>query len=199
MTHETLWRQLLRWLVSYVPGRVELSTSRDRYAPGESVTLRAEVDDDTYLRVNNAQVKARVRDPLGAVTEVPMEWTVDKDGEYRASFTVAEKGIYDIEVEAHRGQELLGTGRAFVEAADLGSEYFGAEMRASLLKRMAEETGGRFYTPDTVATLPEDLSYSEGGATVVEERDLWDMPALFILLVSLATVEWGYRRYRGLA
>jgi len=34
---------------------------------------------------------------------------------------------------------------------------------------------------------------------LVEEKDLWDMPALFILVVLLMGVEWGYRRVRGLA
>ena len=37
------------------------------------------------------------------------------------------------------------------------------------------------------------------GVTVVEERELWDMPALFLLLVGLIAAEWGYRRMRGLA
>jgi hypothetical protein len=35
--------------------------------------------------------------------------------------------------------------------------------------------------------------------TVVEERELWDMPALLILLLALMGGEWGYRRSRGLA
>jgi hypothetical protein len=33
---------------------------------------------------------------------------------------------------------------------------------------------------------------------VVEERDLWDMPAIFLLLLILMGSEWGYRRRRGL-
>jgi hypothetical protein len=35
--------------------------------------------------------------------------------------------------------------------------------------------------------------------TVVEERELWDMPALFLALVALVGAEWGYRRVKGLA
>jgi len=34
---------------------------------------------------------------------------------------------------------------------------------------------------------------------VVEERELWDMPALFLALMTLVGAEWGYRRMRGLA
>ena len=84
-----------------------------------------------------------------------------------------------------------------VSAGD--SEYFDAAMRAPLLTRIAEETGGRFFTPATAASLPEAISYSGRGVTVVEDRELWDMPVLLILLVAFVGGEWGYRRARGLA
>jgi hypothetical protein len=72
-------------------------------------------------------------------------------------------------------------------------------MRAPLLKRVASETGGRYYTPATASTLPEDVALSKHGVTVVNQMDLWDMPAIFILLVALVTAEWTYRKARGLA
>jgi hypothetical protein len=72
-------------------------------------------------------------------------------------------------------------------------------MQAARLRRIAEETGGRFYTPDTVSALPEDLRYSGRGITTVEERDLWHMPIILVLLVALVCAEWGYRRSMGLA
>jgi hypothetical protein len=43
------------------------------------------------------------------------------------------------------------------------------------------------------------VGFTESGVTVKESRDLWDMPALFFLLVLLLGAEWGYRRRRGLA
>ena len=49
------------------------------------------------------------------------------------------------------------------------------------------------------ASLPEAISYSGHGVTVVEERELWDMPGLLILLMALVGTEWAYRRSRGLA
>src|SRR6185369_11605195 len=110
-----------------------------------------------------------------------------------------DAGLHEIHVDATaRGDHLTGNA-SYVEAADLGSEYFDAEMHTSLLKRIAEETGGRFYTPENAGTLPEDISYTRTGATVVEDKDLWDMPIVFLLVVSLVAAEWGYRKARGLA
>ena len=198
-THETLWRQMLRWLVSDVPGEVMISPSRDRTSPGEPVTLTAEVDDDRYLRINDAQVTAKIIDPSGKQLDVPMEWTVNRDGEYRATFTPQAEGIYQIHASATEGGKGLPTGVTYLQAAPLSTEYFDAEMHAPVLRRIAEETGGRFYTPETVHSLPEDVSYTESGAAVVEERDLWDMPVVFLMLLALIGAEWGYRRARGLA
>ena len=49
-THETLWRQLLRWLVSYVPEPVEVNVASDLVAPGQRVEVRAEVHDPASCR-----------------------------------------------------------------------------------------------------------------------------------------------------
>ena len=131
-----------------------------------------------------------------------MEWTVTRDGEYRASFVPDEAGVYAVQVEAVRSsgeQKTLGTGTVHVRASAGDAEYFDAAMRGSLLKRIAEETGGRFFTPANAATLPEAVSYTGRGVTVVEERDLWDMPFILLLLLGLMGTEWAYRRVRGLA
>ena len=198
-THAMFWRRLIRWLVDGVPEQVNVSTTADRVEPGEAIKLSAEVLDSAYVEVNDSRVVARVTSPSGKTTEVPVEWTVTKDGQYRATFTPDESGIYDVKVTAARDQKDLGTADMHVRVSAGDAEYFDAGMRAPLLKRIAEDTGGRFFTPANAASLPEAISYSGRGVTVVEERELWDMPALFLALVGLIAAEWGYRRVRGLA
>ena len=198
-TYAMFWRRLVRWLVDGVPDQVNVTTTADRVEPGETVKLSAEVLDSAYAEVNDSRVVAQVTSPSGKTTELPAEWTVTKDGEYRASFTPDEPGIYDVRVTAAREQKNLGTSSMHVRVSAGDAEYFDAAMRAPLLKRIAEETGGRFFTPADVSALPEAISYSGRGVTVVEERELWDMPALFLVLVGLVFAEWGFRRARGLA
>jgi hypothetical protein len=199
MTHETFWRRLIRWLVDGVPDQVVATVPQDQVEPEQIVTVLAEVGDDNYEQLNNSAVTAVVTDPSGTLLELPMEWTAEKDGEYRTTFTAATEGFYEVRVEAVADNELLGEDTVFFQAAPSDNEFYDSTMGASLLERVAEETGGRFYTPDTVGSLPDDIQYVGGGVTVREERDLWDMPALLLLLVTLVLGEWGYRRYRGLA
>ncbi len=197
-TFPTFWKQLLRFLTSDVPGRVTVQTTADQVNPRTPVDLRAEVMDSSFLRVNDAQVVAHIAGPGGS-RDVPLEWAVDRDGEYRASFTPADSGIYSVRVDATTHDGSVTSDSLFIRVADLNAEYVDAEMRAALLKRIARETGGRFYTPETVSTLADDIAMSKRGVTVANEMDLWDMPVNFLLLVTLLSAEWGYRKLRGLA
>ncbi len=198
MTHETFWRQLLRWLISSVPDQVMASIPKDRVGVEERTTITTEVTDSAFLKVNDADVTAYVTMPSGEERAFAMEWTVEEDGEYQVDFVPEENGLYEIRVAADRDGESVGVTTTYFQAAEPVEEYFGAQMRSSLLRRVADETGGRFYTPETVATLPEDVRYTESGSTVYEEKDLWDMPIVFFLVVGLVATEWGFRRYRGL-
>lgn len=198
-THETFWRQLLRWLVNAAPARVVASVERDRVGPGESVEITAEVADSAYLSVNNAHVVATVTSPAGEETRVPMEWTVERDGEYSAFFEPRERGLHNVRVEVETEGDSAAAASTHVQVAEPVEEFFDAEMQANLLERLSEETGGGFYTPETVGSLPDDVRFTESGSTVYDELDLWDMPAVFLLLVALAGTEWSFRRWRGLA
>ena len=131
--------------------------------------------------------------------DLTLDWAIDRDGEYRGTFTPDQPGVYTVKVEASFPSGAVVGDTSYVRVADLNTEYFDAEMRAPLLKRIANETGGRYYTPATANTLAEDVALSKHGVTVVNQMDLWDMPAVLLLLVALVTAEWSYRKLRGLA
>jgi uncharacterized membrane protein len=202
-TFAVFWRRLLRWVVDGVPDAVNVTTNQDRVEPGEAVKITADVFDPAYVEVNDSQVIATVTSPSGKKTELPMEWTISRDGEYKASFVPDEQGVYDVKVDAARttgGQsKTVGSNNVHVRVSAGDAEYFDAAMRGSLLRRIADDTGGRFFTPANVAALPEAVTYTGRGVTVVEERDLWDMPIVLFALLGLLAAEWGFRRVRGLA
>ncbi|MEJ2203382.1 MAG: hypothetical protein P8170_04680 [Gemmatimonadota bacterium] len=197
-SHETFWQQLLRWLVDDVPDRVAANLEVESVEPSEPVRLVTTVGDSTHIEVNDADVVVRVTDPLGGVSEVPAEWTVERDGEYTMEIVPEHEGEYEIEVSASRAGAPLGGDVTHLHVGPSEEEYFGAGRRTSLLRRIAEETGGQFYTPETVDSLADDITVTGAGVTLVEERDLWDMPALFLAMFLVLGTEWGYRRMRGL-
>ena len=104
-----------------------------------------------------------------------------------------------VDVRTRIGTDSIVSDPSYITSGDLATEYFGAEMRAPLLRRIADETGGRFYTSDQVADLAKDIVFTDVGNTVIDRKDLWDMPIVFLVLIALVTSEWGYRKLRGLA
>lgn len=199
VTHETFWRQLLRWLVTDVPGRVVATTSSDDVSPGEAVRVRAEVNDARWMRANGADVRAHVTTPSGAAIDTPLEWSVARDGEYEASFVPRERGPHRVQVVARLGRDTLSSEPTFVQVRESNAEWFDAGQHRALLERLARETGGRYYPAAEALALPKDIVYSARGNVVLERMDLWDMPIVFLVLIALLGGEWAYRRARGLA
>jgi uncharacterized membrane protein len=198
-THSTFWQRLLRWLVDGVPDQVSVSARPERVQSGEPVSLTADVVDPEYEGVNDARVTARITAPSGTVQTVSMDWSVERDGEYFGRFTPTEEGVHTVRVTGVEGGTTHGEGTASVLVAPSDEEFFDAGMRGSLLERIAEDTGGRFFRTNETDGLVEAISYSGRGITVVEERELWDMPIILFALLGLMGGEWWFRRSRGLA
>jgi hypothetical protein len=163
------------------------------------VVLHARVADEAFLESNDAVVTARVTAPSGRAFDVPMGWTLKEDGAYQGRFVAEEEGMYQVEAQAVTRADTVRAAPAALLADDHGADVEQAELRAPLLRRIASETGGRYYPLADASRLEDDVTFTESGVTVKESRDLWDMPALFFLLILLLGAEWGYRRRRGLA
>jgi uncharacterized membrane protein len=198
-THQTLTRQLLRWVVDGVPDPVTARVPAEGVEPGEAATLGATVLDSAFVEVNAAAVNARVVAPDGSETELPLEWLPTRDGEYAGAFTPEVEGVYEVRVAAARGEESLGLGTTYLRVAPSDAEFMDPGLRASLLRRIADETGGRYHTAASLGSLPDDITLGGGGISVTEELPLWDMPVLLLLLLGLLGGEWALRRSRGLA
>ena len=202
-SHEVFWRQLLRWLVTDVPDRADLIATSDGAEPNESVRIRAEISDARFVRVNGARVLAELEAPDGKRTPLPFEWSGARDGEYVSDALLGAPGVYAVHaraiVEGAGKSDTLRAEPVHLAVVTSEREFFGAERRAALLRQLAGETGGRYYEPNDVMDVARDLAHSASGVTVVERKDLWDLPAVFLLLGLALAVEWAYRRRRGFA
>ena len=154
---------------------------------GEPVTLTADVLDAEYKGVNDGRITARVTAPSGKVEDVPMEWTVEHDGEYRARFTPTEDGLLQGRGRRHDRKDGKDVGRGH------GVDARRAERRGVLRRRDARAAaaapGGRdrrpvLSAPATRRSWSTRSPTAARGITVVEERELWDMPIILLLLLG---------------
>ncbi len=197
--HELFWKQMLRWLVSDAPDPVNVDPEKLTYSPEEAVALHADVNDASFLKVNNAQVVAQVKAPSGQITPLQLSWDVSRDGQYSATFRPQEMGTYEVSAEASRAGRSLGSAKTNFLVADTTEEFHNAALNSDLLRRLASDTGGRYYSSGEARNLAEDISYVDNGTSRIEEKELWDLPFLFLLLISTAGAEWALRKRKGLA
>ena len=199
-SHETLWRQMLRWLAVSAPDRVTLEFDREFYNIGDEVQVTARVLDEQYEPDNDATLWIQTINPLDEVTDEPMEWNIDEDGVYRASFTADQEGVFDllVDVTSAAGEEGSEKQAAIVVTPSL-REYNNAGMDRGLLGRMAAAAGGSYFDLNDAAELPDSIEFTPNAYSRDVRIDLWDEPWLLALLIGLLCLDWMTRRLRGLS
>ena len=197
LTHPTFWQQLLRSMVSATPGPITLASDRAIYSDEERIHLRAEARTPSYETTNNATLVATVTAENGAVSTVELHPSPEQDGIYEGDVSAEKAGTYRVEVTAHREKEILGRESLLFHREDGVAENFHPEQNRELLEKIAQQTGGRYWKLDDVKKLPNEITFSEAGITTRETKDLWDMPAIFLLVLALRASEWILRRIWG--
>jgi uncharacterized membrane protein len=196
-SHEMFWQQMLRWLVSGTYGHVVASTPKSVFSDETKIHLRAEVRDKAYLPSTDARVEARIMGPSGTAESVELRPEPTSEGVYVADWTAEKPGSYIVEVLAKRGEDEVGRDVITFRREDGVAENFHIQQNRELLEKLSAQTNGKYYQPDQIGKLSEEISYSEAGITTRETRDLWDMPILFLFALLLRSSEWLLRRKWG--
>ena len=71
-------------------------------------------------------------------------WTSEA-GVFRAAWEAKPEGVYRVEVAARLGDREIGKGAAYFQRANGRQEFFSSEQNVSLLTRLAEQSGGKYF------------------------------------------------------
>jgi hypothetical protein len=195
--HDAFWQQLLRWLVLESPGQVVVTAGSQTLMDDGHIQLSANVRDKQYLPAPDAKVTAHLIGPDGISAMVDMAPEVNNPGVFHAAWNAEKAGSYLAEVSAQRRSEDLGTGTLPFQRIDGLAENFHTVQNRELLEKLASETGGRYWKPDELNRLPNEISYSDAGISVRDIKELWNMPIVFLWLLLLMAAEWLLRRKWG--
>lgn len=202
-SQEKLWRQLLRWLAVSAGERITLEFDREFYHVGDTVRVEAIVLDADYQPDNDATLWLQQVDPLGAITDTPMQWQLEEDGVYRSEFLASEEGIYgllvDVASAAGEGRAQNTEQRASIVVTPSLREYSDAALDEGVLQRIASTTGGSYAALAQAEDLVADIRRTPNAYSKELITDLWDKPWVLALLILLLCVDWALRRSKGLS
>jgi hypothetical protein len=195
--HDLFWQQLLRWLVLDSPGQVVVTAANHTLMDDGHIELSANVRDKEYMPAPDAKVTAHLIGPKGISVMLDMTPAADNPGVFHATWTADKPGSYLAEVTAEKGSQELGSDTFPFERVDGVAENFHTVQNRELLEKLATETGGRYWRPDELSRLPNEISYSDAGISVRDIKELWNMPVVFLWLLLLMAAEWLLRRKWG--
>lgn len=193
------WRQAVRWLVSDVPGRVELAARRDPAQPAGAVELAVAVRDEEYEPQDNAAVQFTVSSPDGKQVEIRGEPSTEAAGTYRASYLPRQSGPYRVQakVAAADGSE-VGERETGWTAEPAAEEFRRLTPDHNLLSEIAQTTAGEVLRIEGLERFVATLPNRKIPITEPWIYPLWQKPLLFLLAVACLIGEWGLRRWKGL-
>lgn len=193
-THATIWRQLLRWLVASSSDPLRVTFDRDIYQEDDAVGIEVAVKDAYFNSAGDREVEATIASPGAATGRLALSRS---GGDYTGRFQPGERGIHQVSVNASRDGLEPESAEAYFLVTRTHREFFNAEANPHFLRRIARETGGRHYTLENAAGLPEEIPYADSPNSVLQVLPLWDMPFFFILLGVLLCSEWFLRKRWG--
>lgn len=198
-----LWAALAHRLVSggdVPPGAAaSLALDRTRCAPGDPVKVIVRTRDG---RVNLAGARLRVTKPDGSTEELALSGEAGgAPGKWTAVIIPALQGEYPLRLELPGSSD--GAPGSTLEST-LSVRVRDVEMRDTTPRRadaeaIASATAGRVWPIDALDEFVDLLKRE----TIAREgtprfEPMWDSPWVFVLIVSLLSAEWWWRRKGGL-
>jgi uncharacterized membrane protein len=184
--HQRFWRQLTRQLAEQAPRPVEVSIA----AGADQLQLRLMLRDAGFDPLPATGVRASLTAPDGNESRLALQAT-GLSGEYLARAPDRVEGVHRIDVN-------LADGSSYTRFARVGGEnreFRQPLQNVDLLQRIARHSGGSYWTPETAPGIASALNYSSAGVLERHLLPLWDMPAIFLMLLLLKVAEWLLRRH----
>ena len=193
----------------------------ETYQPQAGATVQIEVvpPNGVPFQVNSRQQSALSRKPTrglrnqevlelseSSLTDNPTNLTAmqtdnhlsDMRNLYTAQFVLLQKGQYRIRATGRSGNLKLGEDQIDIYAHPQLAELENPQLNEDLLKRLAEQTGGAYFTMADAESVPENIADVQNPIFVDAERELWAHPLVLITVVGLLGTEWFLRKRVGL-
>ena len=153
----------------------------------------------TSIGLRNQEVSGRSDPSLTDNRQLTTDnYVTDMRNRYTAQFVLLQKGKYRIRAIGRSGNLKLGEDQIDIYAHPQLAELENPQLNEDLLKQLAEQTGGAYFTMDDAELVPENIANVQNPIFVDAERELWAHPLVLIAVIGLLATEWFFRKRVGL-
>ena len=159
--------------------------------------LESQVYNDLFEPVYGNIIDIELRDEQGKVNTY--RYTTGSGNSSRYRIGGLKEGIYKYRASTDiKGKKEEVRGEFLIIEQNQESQNLTADF--GLLRKLAESTGGKFYTLSNTVRLSEDIRKEEAKSVIHTEETfnpLINLKLVFFLLLALISVEWVLRKYFG--
>ncbi len=189
-----LWQRIVRWLSEPVQAEpLRVSPERWLTPAGESVRLLATLQDAAFQPIAGAAIEADATD--GAGRRLAVRFVPRAAGSYEAVLPAPSAGRWSVSARASRDGRELGRARSEFAVDRWSLELAQTQPDRAGLEALAAASGGRVLDAGRAGGR---LTVGELTRPRTQSTRLWESPWVFALLIGLLSVEWAWRRLRGL-
>lgn len=179
--------------------RVQIRTMKKLFALGEEVEFTAQVYDDAFNPISDAEVKVRAR-----TGNENFELNLNSlgNGLYEGVLQTNKPGNYSFTGEAKRNNKSIGTDKGLFNIGEVDIEMMNTKMDYNFLNTLANVTSGKFYNANEAASLFKRLielnNKSSKEKIDTKEFALWSNELLMLAIILLFAIEWFVRKREGM-
>jgi hypothetical protein len=190
----------VKWLnTSEDQKQVKISTSKKIYSLGEQVELSAQVYDETFNPVSDAELNISIS---GNNQGYEILLSSVGNGLYEGTFETSTPGDYSFSGEAKLQNNLLGKDNGSFNIGEIDIEIINPRMDFEFLSSLAERTDGEYFHHNNYSELFSTLKKINENASKekieTSEINLWTNEWLMAIVILLLGLEWFLRKRAGM-
>ena len=197
---DKMWRQIMRWLVTDVPDRIELQAKLSQVSGQQTAKIEARVNDAAFHPQDDASVQIEVTPP-GKAKPITLyaEPSVTEPGLFDADYYPSAAGGYRIKATIKDSDgKPLGEKTTGFALNPMAEEMATLAPNREWMQRLAKDTGGQVIKLADIAKLADILPKLEVPTMDRKTQPVWHSGWLLALIILLLAGEWALRRTGGI-
>lgn len=196
---EKAWRQMVRWLITDVPSRIQIDSEFQRDKPSTPVNIQVRVRDSEYKPLDNASMVVTIETPDKSELILDAEPSAVEAGLYETTYVPRDEGGYRARVTVTGGDgEEIGEAVTGWTANPAAEEFRSLSPNANFAATIAQRTGGEVVAADALEEFVDSLQNRKVPRMEDTIFPLWHTPLFFLFAIACLVAEWGLRRTKGL-
>jgi len=176
-----------------------VKTTKKLYSLGEQVEFNAQVYDQTFNPVQDADVKVSIK---SSNKNYDINLNSIGGGLYEGTFQADQAGDYTYTGEGYKNNNKLGSDEGKFNIGETDIEMVNPTMNSEYLSLLSNQTGGKFFYNSNYRSLypilKEITAHSSKDKIEVSRINLWSNEQLLIAAILFFALEWFMRKRWGM-